>query len=156
MNLWDVPTTSFIRATHSNENHIQRNFFIQWWRFQNTTPFYIEWKRVGRKLNGGETERVRGRETECCCRWVTVWAINLAIGQIFITARERRLLDLIKMKIKIIYKNLDGHYFSGCCAFSSIHQTTDIQYTSKPPHPQIFCLGGNVYVSNTVEPELKL
>ena len=40
------------------------------------------------------------------------WAVNLTVGQIFITARERIILDLIKMNIKIIYKNLDGYYFS--------------------------------------------
>jgi hypothetical protein len=38
-------------------------------------------------------------------------AINLAIGQIFMTARERIILDLIKMNIKIISKNLDGIVF---------------------------------------------
>ncbi len=54
--------------------------------------------------------------------------MNLTARQIFITARERIILDLIKMNIKIIYKNLDGCYFSRCCAFSSIHQTTDIHH----------------------------
>ncbi len=36
-------------------------------------------------------------------------AIILTVGQIFITARERIILDLIEMNIKIIYKNLDGY-----------------------------------------------
>jgi hypothetical protein len=42
-----------------------------------------------------ERERERERETECCCKRVTAWAINLNVGQIFITARERIILDLI-------------------------------------------------------------
>ncbi len=51
-----------------------------------------------------ERQREGERETECCCRRVMAWAINLTVGQIFITARERIILDLIKMSIKIIYK----------------------------------------------------
>jgi hypothetical protein len=90
--------------------------------------FYIEWKRVGRELNGGETEIERGRETECCCGRVMAWAISLTVGQTFTTARERIILDLIKNYLKIIYKNLDGYCFSRCCAFSSIRQTTDIHH----------------------------
>jgi hypothetical protein len=66
---------------------------------------------VGRELNCGETEKERGKETECCCGWVMVRAINFSVGQIFIAARERIILDLIKINIKIIYKNLDGYYF---------------------------------------------
>jgi hypothetical protein len=73
-------------------------------------------------------ERNRERQRECCCRWVIAWAIKLTVGQIFITASERIILDLIKMNIKIIHNNLDGYYFSRCCAFSSIHQTTDIHH----------------------------
>ncbi len=44
---------------------------------------------MGRELNSGETERERGREAECCRKMVTAWAINLTIGQIFVTARGR-------------------------------------------------------------------
>jgi hypothetical protein len=69
------------------------------------TPFYIEQKRVDRELNSGETE-IDGRETECCCGRVMAWAINLTVGQIFIIARKGIILDLIKMNIKIICKNL--------------------------------------------------
>ncbi len=43
------------------------------------TGFYIQWKRVGRELNSGETERER--ESECCCEMVAAWEINLAIGE---------------------------------------------------------------------------
>jgi hypothetical protein len=43
-----------------------------------------------------ERERERERERECCCGQVTAWAINLTVGQIFIPARERIILDLIK------------------------------------------------------------
>ncbi len=49
------------------------------------THFYIEQRRVGKEVNSGETEKERGREMECCCGWVTGWAINLTVGQIFIT-----------------------------------------------------------------------
>ncbi len=59
-----------------------------------------------------ERQRERERETECFCGWVTAWAINCTVGQILITARETIILDLIKMNIKIICKNLDGYYFS--------------------------------------------
>ncbi len=57
-------------------------------------------------------QRNRERETECFCGWVTAWAINCTVGQILITARERIILVPIKMNIKIIFKNLDGDYFS--------------------------------------------
>jgi hypothetical protein len=70
--------------------------------FSNTTPSNIEWIRVGRELNSRETERERERETECCCGWVTAWAINCTVGQILIAARERIIQVLIKMNIKII------------------------------------------------------
>ncbi len=76
------------------------------------TQFYIERKRVGRELNSGETKRERGREVECCSQRVTASAINLPVGQIFMAARERIILGLIKMDIKIIPKNLDGIVFS--------------------------------------------
>ncbi len=58
---------------------------------------------MDRELNSGETG--------CCCSWIMGWAINLTIGKIFITAGERITLDLIKMNIKIIYRNLYGYYF---------------------------------------------
>jgi hypothetical protein len=58
-----------------------------------------------------DREREQGGETECCCGLVTVWAINFTFGLIFITGRERIILDVIKINIKIIYKNLDGYYF---------------------------------------------
>jgi hypothetical protein len=74
-----------------------------------------------------ETER----ETECCSKRVTTWAINLTIGQIFMAARERIILDLIKINIKIS-KNLDGIVFllSWYYDFSSICQTTDMSHVS--------------------------
>ncbi len=76
------------------------------------TPFYVEWKRLGNKLNSGETERERGREIKSVeAKGVFVWAINLAIGQIFMAARERIIRDLIELNIKIISKNLDGIIF---------------------------------------------
>ena len=106
----------FIKATCSNENHIQRNSYIQWW-FQNTTPFYIERKRVGRELNRGETERERGRETECCYKRVAAWAMNLTVVQIFMTARERIIRDLINMNIKILLKNWGGYFSLGTLTF---------------------------------------
>ncbi len=124
---------SFVKASRSNENHIQQNSFIQWWWFQNTAPFYIEQRRVGRELKSGETERERGRETKCCWGRVMAWAINLTVGQIFITARKWIILDLIKMNIKIIYKNLDGYYFSRCWTFSSIYQVEWL-FTETPFH----------------------
>jgi hypothetical protein len=58
-----------------------------------------------------DRERKRGRVTECCCRRVMAWAINLTIEQMFITARERIILDLIKINIKIICDNLEGYHF---------------------------------------------
>ena len=36
---------------------------------------------------------------------------HLTVGQIFIAARERIILDVIKMNIKIICKNSNGYYF---------------------------------------------
>jgi hypothetical protein len=55
------------------------------------------------KLAERETERDR----KCCYKRVAAWAVNLTVGQIFITARERIIQDVIKMDIKIIFKNLD-------------------------------------------------
>jgi hypothetical protein len=72
--------------------------------------FYIERKRVGRELNSGETKRERGREGECCSKRVTASAINLTVRQIFMAARERIILGLIKMNVKIISKNIDRWY----------------------------------------------
>ncbi len=40
-------------------------------------------------------------------------AINLTVGHIFIAARERIILDLIKMNIKSIFNNLDGYFSLG-------------------------------------------
>ncbi len=94
---------------------------------QNT--FLYSTKNCGRELNWGETERERGRETEFCCEWVTAWAINLTVVQIFIAVRERIILG--KMNIKIFYKKFDGYYFSRCCAFSSNCQTTNIHHSIK-------------------------
>jgi hypothetical protein len=75
-----------------------------------------------------DRERERGRETECCSERVTVWAINLTAGQIFMAATERVTLNLIKMNIKIISKNLDDivFLFSRHSDFSSVRQTTDM------------------------------
>ncbi len=77
---------------------------------------------MGRELKSGETEREQGRETECCSKRVTVSAINKSIGQLFMAARVRIILGLIKMNIKIISMNLDGivFMFSRHTAFSSI------------------------------------
>jgi hypothetical protein len=36
---------------------------------------------------------------------------HLTVGQIFIAARERITLDVIKMNFKIICKNSNGYYF---------------------------------------------
>jgi hypothetical protein len=49
--------------------------------------------------------RTTGREVECCGKRVMAWAINLTVGQIFMAASERIIRDLIKMNIKIIFKN---------------------------------------------------
>jgi hypothetical protein len=68
----------------------------------------VKQKRVGNRLNSGETERKRNRDRERCLQRVLVWAINLAVGQIFMTARERIIRDLIKINMRIIFKNLDG------------------------------------------------
>jgi len=66
-----------------------------------------------------ERQRERGRETAAkkCCKGVMVWAINLTVGQIFITAREKIILALIKMNIKIICNNLDGYFSLGAVLF---------------------------------------
>ncbi len=45
--------------------------------------FYVKQKRVGNRLNSGETERERGREMELCSKRVLAWAINWTVGQIF-------------------------------------------------------------------------
>ncbi len=74
--------------------------------------FILNGKGGQRAMQWRDRERERDRQTDCCCKRVTEWAINLTVGQIFITARERIILDLIKMNIEIIYKNLDGYYFS--------------------------------------------
>jgi hypothetical protein len=58
------------------------------------TQFYTQQKRVGRGLNSGETERERERGGERD----SVAAEGLQHG-IFMTARERIVLDLIKMNI---------------------------------------------------------
>jgi hypothetical protein len=79
-----------------------------------------------------EREIEKERESECCSKRVTVWAINLTVGQIFMAARERIIiLDLIKINIKIS-KNLDGIVFllSRHFDFSSICQTTDMSHVS--------------------------
>jgi hypothetical protein len=59
--------------------------------------FYIQQKRVAREQAIGKTDKQR--ETERSCERVAVWAINLTVGQIFITARERIIIGLIKMNI---------------------------------------------------------
>ncbi len=73
--------------------------------------FHVERERVGNRLNSRETEIERERETECCSKRVLAWVINLAVGQIFMTARERIIGDLIKLNIKIISNNLEGIIF---------------------------------------------
>jgi len=113
---------AFVLAIHSNENNIRRNSSIQWWYFQNMTRHYTQWKRVGRELNSRE------RAMECCFKQVTAWAINLTVVQIFFTARERIILNLIKMDIKIICQNLEGNCFSMCCTFF-IH-SSNYRYTT--------------------------
>ena len=55
---------------------------------------------------GGQRANWR-RETECCYKRVAARVVNLTVGQIFITARERIILDLIKINIKNIFKSLD-------------------------------------------------
>jgi hypothetical protein len=93
-------------------------------------------KREREKEREGDRERERQRErdrqTECCSKRVTAWAINLTVRQIFMAARERIILDLIKMSIKIKSKNLDGivFLFSWYFDFSSVRQTTDMSHVS--------------------------
>ncbi len=76
---------------------------------------FLYWTEKGgqraMKWRDRERGRERERESECCCRWVTAWAINLTFGQIFIPARERIILDLIKWTLRL-YTSLDGYYFS--------------------------------------------
>jgi hypothetical protein len=54
----------------------------------------------------------------------------LAHGKIFMAARGRIILDLIKMNIKIISKNLDGivSLFLRHSDFSFLHQTTNMSH----------------------------
>ncbi len=75
--------------------------------FRTRYLFHVKQKRVGNRLNSGERER----ETERCSKSVLAWVINLTVGQIFMTGRERIIQDFIKMDIKIISKNLDGIIF---------------------------------------------
>jgi hypothetical protein len=88
---------------------------------------------VGRELNSGETERERGRETECCSKRVTASAINLTVGQIFMATREQIILGIIKINIKTIPKNLDCivFLFSRHSDFSSPCQTADMSHFDK-------------------------
>jgi hypothetical protein len=72
------------------------------------TPFILNGKGW---VESQTAERERERERErrsVAADGLRRWAINLTVGPIFITARERTKLDLIKMNIKIICKNLDG------------------------------------------------
>jgi hypothetical protein len=46
-------------------------------------------EKVGREQNSEETKRERERQVECCYKRVTAWAINLTIGNIFVTPRAR-------------------------------------------------------------------
>jgi hypothetical protein len=64
---------------------------------------------------------------------VLALALNLTVGQIFTTARERIIRDFIKVDIKIITKNLGGiifrkYYFSLLFTsdFSSYQQVTNM------------------------------
>ncbi len=82
------------------------------------TEFYIQRKRVGRELNSRETKRERGRETECCCKRVAAWTLNLTVGENIYDGQRMIILDLIKMNIYIIYKNLDGYSFLLLLCFS--------------------------------------
>ncbi len=41
------------------------------------TGLYMQWKVAGREQDCGETEREKEGETECCCKRVVAWAINL-------------------------------------------------------------------------------
>ncbi len=72
---------------------------------------FLCWTEKGGEKAKQQIDREWER-AECCSKRVLAWAINLAITQIFMTARERIILDLIKMNIKIISKNLDGIVFS--------------------------------------------
>jgi hypothetical protein len=69
------------------------------------------------KLVERQRERERGRETECCYKRVAAWAMNLTIVQIFMTARERIIRDLINMNIKILLKSLGGYFSLGTLTF---------------------------------------
>ncbi len=64
-----------------------------------------------------EIQRERKREVECCYKRVVAWAINLAVGQIFMTARVRIIRNLIKMNIRIIFKNLECYFPLGTLTF---------------------------------------
>jgi hypothetical protein len=46
-------------------------------------------EKVGREQNSEETKRERERQVGCCYKRVTARAINLTIGNIFVTPRAR-------------------------------------------------------------------
>ncbi len=77
-------------------------------------------------------ERQREWEMECCYERDTAWAIKLTVGQIFITARERIILCLMKMNIKIICKNLHGYFSLGAMLF---HLTVKLLMYTTPIWP---------------------
>jgi hypothetical protein len=92
--------------------------------------FLCEKEKGGVRLNSRESGGEREREMECCSKRVLAWAIKVAVGQIFMTARERIIQDLIKMNIKIISKNLDGIIFLCWHSdFSSIRQVNNMSHS---------------------------
>jgi len=58
-----------------------------------------------------DRERGKEREMEHCSERVLASAINLTVGQMFMTAKERIIGYFIKMEINIISKNLGGIIF---------------------------------------------
>ncbi len=99
-----------MRTTFSEIHLFNDDLFCAWYIFIFNRKGWAESKLV-------ERQKERGRETKHSYERVAAWAINLTIEQIFITARERIILDLIKTNIKIIFKNLDGYLSLGAVPF---------------------------------------
>jgi hypothetical protein len=86
---------------------------------------------VGREQDSRDTEREKGREIEHCSKRVLASAINLTVGQMFMTAKERIIGYFIKMDINIISKNLGGIIFM-VLYFSALFTQT-FHLTDKSP-----------------------
>jgi hypothetical protein len=99
-----------MRTTFSEIHLFNDDLFCAWYIFIFNRKGWAESKLA-------ERQKERGRETKHSYKRVAAWAMNLTIGQIFITARERIILGLIKMNIKIIFKNLEGYFSLGAVPF---------------------------------------